>query len=814
MRFGKRLDFSAVPQWRRKYITYKRLKKRIGRIQKAIVRESHNRAAQAQAFPQDATARAPTSSPAEHAQPLHGEPQPAAIADVQPAIGTPVQSLLVEERGFWDDMEANMVCIDQFYKDRLEIAERDKEKLLKRAAELDLVSEFRPEKIRENAVVSELSRLSVDLGGLRPPQRVSLEMVVKTQAKATNAMFASSHTATVPVLPQPDEDSGEKQGAPATTEIAAISAIEITTETPAENSESSVLSVITESAENAETRNTETPLILDSIMLQAEDSGLPQHSGSSESPATQKQSTSCGPQQEPAKPQQVPRRTRRRARPKRRQVRELREAFCEYYRGLFLLQRYCALNTEGFRKILKKYDKKFATHTRDAFFRGKLELKTQFYANWELNSLTEETEYLFSEAFARGNRHEAMKQLRLPEEEEPQWLTFRVGLFFGVSVVLFAVLVYWVFTTNVLGGDAGDIPALHAYRMVGLVILLAWMWGADMYFWTHNKIDHVLIFGFDPRCHHTYHAMFEGAACLTVAWLFFFLTYVIAKSDDLSPLHFLRMLDPHLYALIFVGVSLAFLLLFQIRSQFWLLRTLLLIVFTPLSPNSFKANFMCDQLNSLSIIFYDAESTACYFMHDYWHPGNCVCSHFQYIIRACLASTPSVWRLMQNVKQTCKSHDKWPLVNAGKYLSNILVSLCAGLHGTFPANPFFTVAWCILALLSTTYNYSWDLYFDWGMMRNFRRKPFLLRDTLMFRRQWVYYIVMLVNLLMRLGWVFTISPTTIGFFSPFQKEVLGSVLACIEIMRRGMWNVYRVENEHINNCDKYRVTHDIELVAA
>eukprot|EP01105_Mastigella_eilhardi_P018860 TRINITY_DN43_c0_g1_i7.p1 TRINITY_DN43_c0_g1~~TRINITY_DN43_c0_g1_i7.p1 ORF type:complete len:325 (+),score=70.19 TRINITY_DN43_c0_g1_i7:74-1048(+) len=290
----------------------------------------------------------------------------------------------------------------------------------------------------------------------------------------------------------------------------------------------------------------------------------------------------------------------------------------------------------------------------------------------------------------------------------------RVGLFFGVSVVLFVVLVYWVITTNVIGGDEADIPALHAYRMVGLVILLVWTWGADEYFWTRNKIDHVLILGFDPRRHHTYHAMFEGASCLTVVWLFFFLTYVIAKSDDLTPLDFLKLLDPHLYALIFFAVSLVFMLLYQLRSQFWLLKTLLQIVCTPFTESSFKVNFMTDQLNSLSIIFYDAEHTACYFLYDYWaHDHKCE----QYMIRACMASTPAIWRLMQSVKQARNTRNKWQLVNAGKYLSNILVSLSSGLHGTIPDSMPLMATWCCLALSSSMYNFAWDLYFDWGLVR-------------------------------------------------------------------------------------------------
>ena len=31
-----------------------------------------------------------------------------------------------------------------------------------------------------------------------------------------------------------------------------------------------------------------------------------------------------------------------------------------------------------------------------------------------------------------------------------------------------------------------------------------------------------------------------------------------------------------------------------------------------------------------------------------------------------------------------------------------------------------------------------------------------------------------------------------------------TVIACCEIVRRGIWNMFRLENEHLHNCDNYR----------
>lgn len=43
------------------------------------------------------------------------------------------------------------------------------------------------------------------------------------------------------------------------------------------------------------------------------------------------------------------------------------------------------------------------------------------------------------------------------------------------------------------------------------------------------------------------------------------------------------------------------------------------------------------------------------------------------------------------------------------------------------------------------------------------------------------------------------------------KYLLETILAIMEILRRIIWNVFRLENEQLNNCGMFRATKDIPL---
>lgn len=44
-----------------------------------------------------------------------------------------------------------------------------------------------------------------------------------------------------------------------------------------------------------------------------------------------------------------------------------------------------------------------------------------------------------------------------------------------------------------------------------------------------------------------------------------------------------------------------------------------------------------------------------------------------------------------------------------------------------------------------------------------------------------------------------------------EGELMMTILSPCEVFRRFMWNYFRLENEHLNNCGKFRAVRDISV---
>lgn len=66
-----------------------------------------------------------------------------------------------------------------------------------------------------------------------------------------------------------------------------------------------------------------------------------------------------------------------------------------------------------------------------------------------------------------------------------------------------------------------------------------------------------------------------------------------------------------------------------------------------------------------------------------------------------------------------------------------------------------------------------------------------------------------LNVLLRLAWM----PTALDFHEApmLHRSMMIFVVACLEIIRRGIWNFFRVENEHLNNVGKFRAFKSVPL---
>ncbi|KAI9822512.1 MAG: hypothetical protein M1827_000231 [Pycnora praestabilis] len=100
----------------------------------------------------------------------------------------------------------------------------------------------------------------------------------------------------------------------------------------------------------------------------------------------------------------------------------------------------------------------------------------------------------------------------------------------------------------------------------------------------------------------------------------------------------------------------------------------------------------------------------------------------------------------------------------------------------------------------------WDLAMDWSLCNPYARHPFL-RDTLGYKWPWIYYLAMVLDPILRFNWIFY----AIYSSDVQHSAVLSFFVGFSEVLRRGMWTLFRVENEHCTNVGRFRASRDVAL---
>lgn len=100
----------------------------------------------------------------------------------------------------------------------------------------------------------------------------------------------------------------------------------------------------------------------------------------------------------------------------------------------------------------------------------------------------------------------------------------------------------------------------------------------------------------------------------------------------------------------------------------------------------------------------------------------------------------------------------------------------------------------------------WDLFMDFSLLQPQSRHT-ALRDILALKHRWVYYVIMIVDPILRFSWIFYAI-----FTHDLQHSTIVSFLVSFtEVFRRGIWSLLRVENEHCANVAQYKASRDVPL---
>lgn len=96
---------------------------------------------------------------------------------------------------------------------------------------------------------------------------------------------------------------------------------------------------------------------------------------------------------------------------------------------------------------------------------------------------------------------------------------------------------------------------------------------------------------------------------------------------------------------------------------------------------------------------------------------------------------------------------------------------------------------------------------DFSLLQPVNNNNFLLRDILGLKKKWPYYTAMVVDPILRFAWIFY----AIFTHDTQHNTIVSFLVAFGEVTRRGMWTIFRVENEHCGNVAQYKASRDVPL---
>lgn len=294
--------------------------------------------------------------------------------------------------------------------------------------------------------------------------------------------------------------------------------------------------------------------------------------------------------------------------------------------------------------------------------------------------------------------------------------------------------------------------------------------------------------------------VWHSAASLTLIYFLFAVPFFgLSASPEAKTAFNLNWLDQNYIPFVmFLLLTLAFLVpanvLFK-RTRFYLLRSIGRIIISPFSEAGFIECFIADQLCSLVCIFSDLTYSLCYNFSGAFIEGDVeTCQVFSKNAKWVVACLPYWFRMMQCFRKYRHDQERDHLLNAGKYMTSISVTLVSLTD--------YDKAWMVLASCATLYTYTWDIKKDWKLLE--RGPSFPLRERRIAQNKWLYYIAMVLNFFMRLSWIFTVSIT-----SYVRADFLVFLLGGVECTRRAMWNILKIECVQLSNIAYYKAV-DLE----
>ncbi|KAF4658552.1 hypothetical protein FOZ61_005541 [Perkinsus olseni] len=473
-----------------------------------------------------------------------------------------------------------------------------------------------------------------------------------------------------------------------------------------------------------------------------------------------------------------------------------------------LLRSYSRLNHLAVAKILKKHDKVTRIGLSQVLMP---EVSSQpFYDLGRLDALDKRLQRLVPCTNPSEGDQQFLKRLRYFREHMGGGHSKLLrGFYVGVSVMLMIDLIVLICIphTNPNFDEAAFFASLTAFRFVFMCSLALWSAGWAMNVLETYSVNYLFLLDCDPNIEVRSDTLFNIAAVHTSLFILFFGLYVVDYKFAIFGYHGYYVVYP------------AILLFFWLVSMFWphdvfrlryrkgIAMSLWRTVKAPFGGSvTFADNITGDVLTSAVKPLQDLV-LAFFFFSAPLDIARTKTENHPFLIPL-IAFLPYWFRMMQCLNRWWETRETRHLWNFGKYTcGNIMVVVTAIPLSDFPYFSVYTerLIWVFVYCLSSMYMYCWDVGMDWGIVSfstTDHTGTFLSREHMLPR--WMYGAAAFTNLIGRTTWALTLMPAHTVLKSPVGSQVLRTVVAGMEIMRRAQWFIIRCEFEHLTNASKYR----------
>lgn len=544
----------------------------------------------------------------------------------------------------------------------------------------------------------------------------------------------------------------------------------------------------------------------------------------------------------------------------------LGDALLEYYLYLQMIKTFRDTNVTGFRKMVKKFDKTLQTKELDKFMKFAKDnysifkhvsiniqlLAQQMQQNtsnqpttdltatnpkddpilwwetkikqWYINDLTNSpsdvkkhtkllkkfiVEYTLTEQIIHRNNRSIIQ-------------ISTACLFLGVSLALFV----YILSLSFASPQTSYIHKILFPLWGGwfMILLMLFLFQVDCFIWHRNGINYRFIMLGETQTKHGTKLFNNDFATSGIPLQLYTIMFFVLWGSMCAALSYkYERLIPWSYICL-CGSILLYILPKNIipywdkvvSTRRWLFIRIIRLILAPLYPVEFGDFFLGDIFCSLTYSMSDVAMFSCLVATN--EKGLCGSSHSRAMgILSCL---PSYWRLLQCLRRYADSGDKFPhLFNGAKYICGIAYNASLCTYRMAHRSPEARTPFIICALVNAIFTSIWDIVFDWSLLQPSKHNLFLRDDLYLAgkknwkdgtydgKRKLVYYVAMVWNVTVRFQWiVWAIAPSTIQ-----QSAVTSFVIAFVEVLRRFIWIIFRVENEHVANVHLFKVSSDAPL---